>query len=209
MGPSRVLWGRNGLSCRSILTAQGSSEAPQLSEAWHGSPGTAAGSACTAAKPSCSAAIGSQHQPCCSQSLGNKRGTWRHPQKFISPTIRIMKPQKQSLNIYKVIQRPTEIKGTKEGEMEGWPPPKSSSKATELCSGGKGGESKTGRTGTEPTFVAEGWGHSEGAGREMGHAEGCTSLVRSPLCHLPALGTSSGSACTHMALCHTSNVLKQ
>lgn len=112
------------------------------------------------------------------KNLGSQRGAWRHPQKFISPTIRIMKPQKQSLNIYKVIQRPTEIKGTKEGEMEGWPPP-------ELCSGG---ERKTGRKGTEPTFVAEG----RRAGREMGHGEGCTALV----CHLPALGTQQW-VCLH------------
>lgn len=73
VGPSRVVWGRNGLSCRSILTARGGSAAPQLVEAWHKSPGTAAGSACTAAKPSCSAAIGSQRQSCCSQTSLHRR----------------------------------------------------------------------------------------------------------------------------------------
>lgn len=60
------------------------------------------------------------------KSLDNERGARRRPQKFISPTVRVMKPQKQSLNIYKVIQRPTEISGTKEGETEGRPPAKSS-----------------------------------------------------------------------------------
>lgn len=44
-----------------------------------------------------------------------------HRNKFISPTVRIMKPQKQSLNIYKVIQCPTEIKRTKDEGTEGSP----------------------------------------------------------------------------------------
>lgn len=173
--------GREGPNLRSVLTAQRRDAAPQLGSFWRpgtkASPGTAAGSACTAAKLPCSAAIGSQRQPCCSQSppqrsavsaatnagssagwrplcssvlaaplgrssappgggtespllqeksLDNERGARRRPQKFISPTVRVMKPQKQSLNIYKVIQRPTEISGTKEGETEGRPPAKSS-----------------------------------------------------------------------------------
>lgn len=45
-----------------------------------------------------------------------------------------MKPQKQSLNIYKVIQRPTEIKRTKEEGTEGLALAEEHGRATELCS---------------------------------------------------------------------------
>jgi len=45
-----------------------------------------------------------------------------------------MKPQKQSLNIYKVIQRPTEMKRTKGEGTEGSPSPESDGAAAELCS---------------------------------------------------------------------------
>lgn len=57
-----------------------------------------------------------------------------HRNKFISPTVRIMKPQKQSLNIYKVMQCPTEMRRTKDEGTEGSPSPKSNGNATELCS---------------------------------------------------------------------------
>lgn len=70
-----------------------------------------------------------------------------HRNKFISPTVRIMKPQKQSLNIYKVIQRPTEIKRTKEEGTEGWPSPKSTaeprSSAAQARAKEKGGDHKS------------------------------------------------------------------